>query len=374
MDFESLIDGQTLLDALGQGVLIFDERGRLVFHNKGAETLLGPNDIKLIRVEGWTAASVLLNSGQQDSKSLDMVRQMALDSDAQQRFRFYRHGEYIPCWVTPLCSRADTVYIMITLEVPDWSIANDMVDMFHDQVTEAVDATQGHVKLINASIDRLKDDDTIGSLRKRIGGFNRLISTHMYRTGNLMDFMDRLHRLRTGELRREILAKRKPLLLVDYLEDFLEELDAITLLDPETDQEDYRGRLYLDVPADLIALASPEHMVVILRDLVRNAIMYSMKATPVTIAASNQDGTVQIDVIDEGYGVRAKEMDKVFQPFTRARQPQIIAEFGHGLSLFLCKQEIEAMGGAMWFTTEENVGSTFSMKLPLGDPSSVSRP
>jgi hypothetical protein len=110
--------------------------------------------------------------------------------------------------------------------------------------------------------------------------------------------------------------------------------------------------------------ASSEHLSLILRDLVRNAIMYSMKATPVKIVASAQQNTVQIDVIDEGYGVRAKEMDKVFQPFQRARQPQIIAEFGHGISLYLCKQEVEAMNGAMWFRTEEDVGSTFSFKLP----------
>ena len=98
--------------------------------------------------------------------------------------------------------------------------------------------------------------------------------------------------------------------------------------------------------------------------------MYSMKASPVKIVASLQGKNVQIDVIDEGYGVRAKEIDKVFQPFQRARQPQIIAEFGHGLSLYLCKQELEAMSGGMWFRTEEEVGSTFSIKLPSWQDSS----
>jgi K+-sensing histidine kinase KdpD len=100
--------------------------------------------------------------------------------------------------------------------------------------------------------------------------------------------------------------------------------------------------------------------------------MYSMKATPVKIIASALGSMVQIDVIDEGYGVRAKEIDKVFQPFARARQPQIIAEFGHGLSLYLCKQEVEAMNGAMWFTTEEHVGSIFSIKLPRWQEASSS--
>jgi nitrogen-specific signal transduction histidine kinase len=363
-----------VLDALSQGVLIFDDQGRLAICNRSAETLLGPHDLKLIRVEGWTAAAVLLNSGQQDAGSLDAVRKTALDSQEAQRFRFYRHGEFIPCWVASVCSKSDALYTMITLENPDWSIANDLVDLFHDQVAEAVDATEGHIRLIDGSMDRMAADATVGDLRKRIGGFSRLIATHMYRTGNLMDLMDRMHRMRTGDLRRAIQQQRTRLMLLDFLEDFLEDLDTITLLDPETDQEDYRARLFLEVPDDLEVLAAPNHLAIILRDMVRNAIMYSMKATPVTISASTDGKLVQIDVIDEGYGVRAKEIDKVFQPFLRARQPQIIAEFGHGLSLYLCKQEIEAMGGAMWFTTEEQVGSIFSIKLPRGDSSSPSVP
>ena len=47
-------------------------------------------------------------------------------------------------------------------------------------------------------------------------------------------------------------------------------------------------------------------------------------------------------MIDQGYGIRAKEADRVFAPFQRARQPQIIGEFGYGLSLYLAKAEVEA--------------------------------
>jgi signal transduction histidine kinase len=214
------------------------------------------------------------------------------------------------------------------------------------------------------SINQMKPDDTVEQLNRRISGFNRLIATHMYRTGTLMELLGRLQALRTGTLAQTVSEQRQKLRLVDYVEDFLEELDEINLLDPETDPEDFRARLVIDVPDDLVVAASPERLSIILRDVVRNAIMYSMKASPIKITASHQYGSVQIDVIDEGYGVRPKEMDKVFQPFQRARQPQIIAEFGHGLSLYLCKHEVEAMHGGMWFKTEENVGSTFSFKLP----------
>ena len=69
-------------------------------------------------------------------------------------------------------------------------------------------------------------------------------------------------------------------------------------------------------------------------------------------------------VIDEGYGIRASDSERVFLPFTRSRQPQIMGEFGYGLSLYLCKNEVEAMNGRIWFESEEGTGTTFSIKLP----------
>jgi signal transduction histidine kinase len=103
-----------------------------------------------------------------------------------------------------------------------------------------------------------------------------------------------------------------------------------------------------------------------------------MKATPIIIMAqtSPQNQSVQIDVIDEGYGIRAKEFERVFASFQRARQPQILGEFGYGISLYLCKHEVEAMNGKIWFESEEGVGTTFSLKLPMwrDDSSSSSSP
>lgn len=372
MDFDAVLDGQAVLDGLGHGVLIFDENGRLIINNQSAETILG-TDLKLIRAEGWTAAAVLFNSGQQEpGGGIDAVRQRALKSNRPERFRFYRAGEFIPCWVATVRSKAGTTHTMIALDSPDWTVVHDLIGRFRDQVQEAVEATEGHIKLINLSIGQMNPDAPVEQLSRRIAGFNRLIATHMHRTGTLMEALARLQALRTGSLAQTVQERRKRIELTDFVEDFLEELDEMTLLDPESDPEDFRSRLSYHIPAGLVVAASPEHLSIILRDLVRNAIMYSMKASPVKITASGQQNSVQIDVIDEGYGVRAKEIDKVFQPFQRARQPQIIAEFGHGISLYLCKQEIEAMHGAMWFKTEEDVGSTFSFKLPAWRASSSS--
>jgi signal transduction histidine kinase len=240
------------------------------------------------------------------------------------------------------------------------------MDKFLDEVRTAAESTQGHTDLILQTIKNVKPKDTVEQVGKRISGFVNLIATHMHRIDRLTAMLERMEHIRTGKLVELVRANRKKIALSDFMEDFMEELGESKLLDPETEQQDFRARITVNVPDDLLVEGSSDHMKAVLRDLLRNAIMYTMKASPIMVMAhtvgSNQ--SVQIDVVDEGYGVRTKEFERVFLPFQRARQPQIISEFGYGLSLYLCKHEIEAMGGKIWFESEEGVGSTFSFKLP----------
>ncbi len=145
----------------------------------------------------------------------------------------------------------------------------------------------------------------------------------------------------------------------------MEDLDQVVLVDPETDAQDHRARIKLDIPSKAAVSASRHHLTRILQDILRNSVMYSIKATPITISATVQDHVVQINVVDEGYGVREREKERVFEPFQRARQPQIFGEFGYGLSLYLCKHEIEAMNGHLWFQSEEGLGMHMSLTLPV---------
>jgi signal transduction histidine kinase len=363
---EKQLNTQAMLDGLGQGVLIFDSADHLVLDNLAARTILG-SDLKLIRAEGWKAASTLFNTRLNNpDDAVENVRTTALTSGRPVRFHIYRAGEYLPCWAAAVPGDAGEVYTMITLEVPDWSAIRELMDKFLDEVRTAAESTQGHTDLILQTIKNVKPKDTVEQVGKRISGFVNLIATHMHRIDRLTAMLERMEHIRTGKIQELVRANRKKIVLSDFMEDFMEELGESKLLDPETEQQDFRARINLTIPDELVVEGSPEQVKAVLRDLLRNAIMYTMKASPILVMAhsvgSNQ--SVQIDVVDEGYGVRTKEFERVFLPFQRARQPQIISEFGYGLSLYLCKHEIEAMGGKIWFESEEGVGSTFSFKLP----------
>jgi signal transduction histidine kinase len=197
---------------------------------------------------------------------------------------------------------------MLTLERQDWTAITELVNRFREQINEAIESTQGHVDLIAQMIANPKPNATVETLGKRISGFTRLISTHMHRTGRLMGMFERLEHIRSGKLHEHIRERRRKLDLVGFFEDFVEGLDEIKLVDPETEAQEYRSRLTTIVDGGLVVPASPSHLTQILHDLLRNAIMYSLKATPIKIVAyaapTNQ--SVQIDVVDEGYGPRKR--------------------------------------------------------------------
>lgn len=367
MTLDKLLNYQTVLDGLGQGVLIFDSDNHLVAENLAARSILG-TDLKLIRANGWTAAAALFSVRTTDpDDNVETARRRALDSARPVRFHIYRAGEYVPCWAAAVHGDGGKVFTMITIEVPDWTAMTDILTQFRTEVENAAESSQGHVNLILQSMKQPRAGETVEQLGRRIGGFVQLIATHMHRMQRLMGLLYRLELIRTGRLAEQIRQERRRINLEDFIEDFLEGLDEIQLLDPETETQDYRGRIRTTVTGSLVVSASPARLTTILQDILRNAMMYSMKAAPIIIMAqaSPQGQSVQIDVIDEGYGIRAKEFERVFAPFQRARQPQILGEFGYGLSLYLCKHEVEAMNGKIWFESEEGVGTTFSLKLPL---------
>ncbi len=366
MGFDTSLNYQAVLDGMGQGILIFDKEGRLVMDNLAAQTLFGA-DLKLIRANGWSAASAMFNTRPSGTDTADTARQKALESARPVRFRIYRAGEFVPCWAAAVHGSSGDIFTMITLEAPDWSALGDLMTRFRDEVEHASNTARGHTQLIQQALKTQKPGETVEQVSKRIGGFVNIINVHMHRVERLMLLFQRLELIRTGKLGEALRAERRRVNLLDFVEDLLEGLDEITLLDPESEAHDYRARITPSIPDDLYITASADRLTDILHDLLRNAIMYSMKATPIMIIAQASPGnqSVQIDVVDEGYGIRAKEFERVFAMFERARQPQIIGEFGYGLSLYLCKNEIEAMNGKIWFESEEGVGTTFSFKLPL---------
>jgi len=365
----TILDYGSVLDNLGSGLLIFDDKENLIFDNVAARHILG-NNLVLIRSEGWSALELLINANPGIYNNANEVRTKSRRQDGGLRFSMLLAGSYTPCWLATFKGEDDRFYTQIAIESPDWTALNELMSTFRSEARSAINDTNGHASFVQKLLKNPPSGISAIELGERAMGMVNLITTKMYQLQLLLDLLHRLELIRTGELAGAIKKGRQKIDFEDFFEDFLEELTEEALIDPNTDAEEYRSRLILDIDDDLVVMAPRAFLRNILRDVLRNAFMYGEENDSVKLRVSlvSQGRHVEFEVADQGCGIRRKETERVFEPFQRARQPQVMREHGYGLSLYLAKAEVEAMDGRMWFESEEGVGSTFFFKLPAYSP------
>jgi len=100
-------------------------------------------------------------------------------------------------------------------------------------------------------------------------------------------------------------------------------------------------------------------------NLLTNAVKYSPADTTVTLRVgldANKDACCA--VIDQGYGIPAVDIDRVFEPYYRSKVREIVVQRGSGLGLRFVKTVVERHGGQVGVVSEPTKGSTFTVKFP----------
>lgn len=101
----------------------------------------------------------------------------------------------------------------------------------------------------------------------------------------------------------------------------------------------------------------------IISNLVSNAVKYSPEGTTITVTLTYTEETLTLTVCDQGIGIPEADLKHLFEPFHRATNVGTIA--GTGLGLSITKQSVELHGGAITVESQLNVGSTFTVCIPL---------
>jgi len=101
-----------------------------------------------------------------------------------------------------------------------------------------------------------------------------------------------------------------------------------------------------------------------LANLVSNAIRYSGERTTVRIAIADDGGLVRISVSDQGPGIAAKHIPRIFERFYRVDRARARAQGGTGLGLAIVKHIAAIHGGRVEVASQVGEGSTFSLLLP----------
>ncbi len=111
----------------------------------------------------------------------------------------------------------------------------------------------------------------------------------------------------------------------------------------------------------------PDRLTQILFNLVGNAMKFTHQGN-ITVRLSQQaadgDEWMVLEVADTGIGIAAKWHDAVFEMFRQVDSTRTRNYCGTGLGLAICRQLVHAMGGEISLDSAEDVGSTFTVRLP----------
>lgn len=116
---------------------------------------------------------------------------------------------------------------------------------------------------------------------------------------------------------------------------------------------------------DLFALADETRTEQVLANLLENAVKYGREGGTVTVGArEDNDGKIEVFVQDDGPGIPADSLERVFERFYRVDKARSREQGGTGLGLSIVKHIVQAHGGRVWVESAPGQGAKFCFTLP----------
>jgi len=202
----------------------------------------------------------------------------------------------------------------------------------------------GFLSLIQSQYDAIDDTEKKSYLK--------LIDDDTKKTLKLLDNLLEWAKVQTGKILFQPI-KQRLLPIIKNVEETLESALKVKQL-----KLNYSISDQLEVFADTNMLTS------IFRNLISNAIKYSLPGGEIVIAAEIKNGQIEFCISDTGTGMDEETRKKLFVINGQASVPGTANETGSGLGLILCKEFIEKHMGAIWVESEKGMGSKIIFRIP----------
>jgi signal transduction histidine kinase len=117
------------------------------------------------------------------------------------------------------------------------------------------------------------------------------------------------------------------------------------------------------------SVTDPRKVRQIALNLFSNAIKFG-RGNPVRVVCSRaEDGGLILEVTDQGPGIEAADLERIFDEFVQL--DQVVSDPGTGLGLSISRRLAELLGGSLTVSSEPGKGSTFQLIVPRSEPSTV---
>jgi two-component system sensor histidine kinase/response regulator len=120
-----------------------------------------------------------------------------------------------------------------------------------------------------------------------------------------------------------------------------------------------------NIPPGTIVLADNNHLQLVMRNLIANAIKFNRSNGTITLSAKEYENKCQVSVADSGIGISHQDIARLFNAETHFTTPGTHKEKGVGIGLLLTKEFIEKNHGSIWVDSEVGKGTTFTFTLKI---------
>jgi PAS domain S-box-containing protein len=351
---------QAIIQQLPVGVLITDEKGRIVQGNKQVDIVLG-RQMRRGLVAGEATLPTVTSNGKPISPTHWPLAQAILTGKAVPGREFILEqdsGKKVFLQISASLIRNKEGKVIAAA-----SIINDIThrkeiekrkDDFVNMASHELKTPITSMKLyIESLIRRTSDSDdertikTLGSIKKQTERLQELVN-------GLLD----VSRLQTGKLSFSKVSFRLDILAEELTEELRATTKKHTLI--------YSGKTPLIVFADKFRIYQ------VLTNLITNAIKYSPDATTITIRVKKADGKAVVSIKDEGIGIVKEQQKRIFDRLYQVADSDTNTFPGLGMGLYISKEIIKRHKGSIWVESEKVAGRTdskqgsiFYFTLPL---------
>ncbi len=169
-------------------------------------------------------------------------------------------------------------------------------------------------------------------------------------TNLINDFLD-IQRMEAGQQNYHFEEHRMEEILLESIETFA--------------TDDTRPILFTDRSTRSFVRVDKERMLQTIVNLLSNARKFSPDGGSITIEMENDQEQVKISIQDQGIGIPAQDIPKLFKKFSRIDNSSRRKIGGTGLGLAICQEIMTEHHGSIWIESEEGKGTTVWLTLPL---------
>jgi two-component system phosphate regulon sensor histidine kinase PhoR len=328
----------SVLDGLGEGIMVCDENGLITFRNDQIMQILGLNEIidKSINDLEIPALSRMYKKAQKKGK---------FDSEFE-----LETGEDDTRWILAHMNKAKSTQELI-LVVHETTQLRQMDSMRRDFISNLSHELRTPVSVIKANSETLLDGALDNEKDAKI--FSKAILHNADRLSEMVTSLIDLSRIEYGELKFVI----EEIVLNQIIESVV--LAFKNKAKRKNIQVVFKRQSEVMISSDAKAIER------VLNNLLDNAFKYSPENSTIEINLRKQGESIRLAVIDQGEGVAEEEQDLVFKRFFRTASARANTQQGSGLGLAIVKNLVYNLQGDVGVESRPEGGSEFWFTIPI---------